>query len=169
MFQGQQMQNGFRVGTVSKTRASEGKMLVDIDVQGAELVDVPVKALANSFVKLFVPVLVGEQVLVFSEDGNMDKAYCIPSLFNADIKEPDGGNASTVVLEVGGNTFNIDNSTVTCITQEFVIDGNLTVNGTTTIEEDLNVSNDVDIGGDMAVSNIVASGTIVDSDGNNGA
>jgi len=163
------MNNGFRVGTVSKTRAAEGKMLVDIDVQGAELYDVPVKSLANTFVKLFVPVLVGEQVFVFSEDGDMDKAYCVPSLFSSDNKEPLGGSASTVVLEIGGNTFTVDGSTVKCTTQEFVVDGNLTVNGTATLEEDLNVFNNASIGGDMSVVNVVASGTVVDSDGNNGA
>ena len=157
------MQNTFRVGTVSKTRASEGKMLVDVDVQGAELHDVPVKALANSFVKLFVPVLVGEQVFVFTENGDMEKAYCMPSLFNSDNREPSGGDASTVVLEVGGNTFKIDANTVHCTTETFTIDGDLNVNGSTTIEEDLTVV------GDIAVTNVVASGTVTDSDGNNGA
>jgi len=157
------MQNFFRVGTVSKTRAGEGKMLVDIDVQGAELHDVPVKALANSLIKLFVPVLVGEQVFVFAEDGNLEKTYCMPSLFNSENLEPSGGDASTVVLEIGGNTFTVDGSTVKCTTETFTIDGDLVVNGTTTVEED------VSVGGDIAVTNIVASGTVVDSDGNNGA
>ncbi len=123
------MQNSFRIGAVSKTRASEGKMLVDIDVQGAELVDVPVKALANSFVKLFVPVLVGEQVFVFSEEGNMDKAYCVPSLFNADCKEPSGGDASTVVLEVGGNTFKIDSTSMECTLTSLTINADVDING----------------------------------------
>ncbi len=145
------MNNNFRVGTVSKTKAGEGKMLVDIDVQGAELHNVPVKSLANSFVKLFVPVLVGEQVFVFAEDGNMDKAYCMPSLFGGGTTEPSGGSASTVVLEIGGNTFAVDGSTVKCTTETFIIDGDLDINGT------------------ISAVDIVASGTIVDSDGNNGA
>jgi len=151
------MNNGFRVGTVSKTSAARGKMLVDVDVQGAELHDVPVKALANAFIKLFVPVLVGEQVFVFSEDGNLNKAYCVPSLFSIDVTEPQGGTESNVVLEVGSNRFDIGANAVRCKTPKFVIDGPLEVLG------------DVDIKANMRVVNVVASGTVVDSDGNNGA
>ena len=136
-----------RVGTVSKSKASEGKMLVCVDIQGAESDWLPVRGLCNAFIKLFVPVLVGEQVMVFSEYGDLHKAYVVPSLFSNDAPEPSGGDASTVVLEVGENRFEIDKSTMKCTLTSLSIVADVSIEGNVDISEALYVNGDISTDG----------------------
>jgi phage baseplate assembly protein V len=52
---------------------------------------------ANSVVKIFTPLVVGEQVVILSPAGDIDSGIIIGSIFNKKIKEPVATTGETVI------------------------------------------------------------------------
>ena len=103
------LENIVQVGTVSVTKSKDGKSLarviLDDDGENQRVsAFLPVVSIANSFVKIYVPIRVGEQVLVVSPFGNSNSGFIIRSIFNRNCKEPDGSNEHTTVVEFEDGT-----------------------------------------------------------------
>lgn len=103
------LENIVQVGTVSETKTKDGKALarVILDDDGETKrvsAFLPVVSLANSFVKVWFPIRVNEQVLVISPFGNANSGFIIRSIFNRGCKEPDGSNEHTAIIEFEDGT-----------------------------------------------------------------
>ena len=89
--------NLIQVGVV--VEIDESRALARVNILGRVTDFLPVKMIGNSFVKIWIPVRVGEQVLVFSPYGNANSGFIVPSIFNKDCKEPDGVSKDLAVIE----------------------------------------------------------------------
>ncbi len=99
-------------GTIDATKASEGKALARVKIGDRVSDFLPVNMIANSFVKVWIPPRVGEQVTVISPFGNPSGGFIIPSIYNKECKEPTGANSENVIVEVGGNRVELDKSEI---------------------------------------------------------
>ena len=92
------MSNLIRTGTVVQSKAAQGKMLARVDLHGRVTDWLPVFGISNSFVKIYIPIRVGEQVTVLCEFAEADSGVIVPSLFHEDSPEPSGVNEHTFVV-----------------------------------------------------------------------
>ena len=103
------LENIVQVGTISQTKSADGKALarVVLDDSGEDKrvsKFLPVISIANSFMKIWIPIKVGEQVFVVSPFGNANSGFIIRSIFNRSCKEPTGANEYTTVVEFDDGT-----------------------------------------------------------------
>jgi len=178
--------NLIQVGTV--VEIDEGRALARVDILGRVTDFLPVKMIGNSFVKVFIPIRINEQVLVVCPFGNANSGFIVPSIFNVNCKEPSGSNPDTAIIEfAGGVRIDSDGKTVnvtapvnvnvtattatvsaanTIITSATTNNGNVTINGNLTVNGNIAMngadgsSGVAEITGDLKVS-----GTIYDSKG----
>lgn len=103
------LENIIQIGTVDATKNQEGKALARVVVhdvgEDKRVTDfLPVLSLANSFFRVFVPIRVGEQVLVISPFGDTNKGFIFRSIFNKGCKEPSGANENKTIIEFEDGT-----------------------------------------------------------------
>ena len=98
------------IGTIVETKAKDGKALARVNLLDRVTDFLPVSSLSNSFVKVWIPPLVGEQVLVISSFGDANGGVVIPSIFNKSCLEPSGASENNVIVEVGGSRFESNGS-----------------------------------------------------------
>lgn len=91
-------------GTISQTKSADGKALAKVKVMDRETDFLPVVSFSNSFKKHFIPVRVGEQVVMFSPFGEASGGFIIRSIFNKSAKEPSLANEHTEVMEYEDGT-----------------------------------------------------------------
>jgi len=101
--------NIVQIGTISETKSKEGKALARVTLDNTadnKRVSkfLPVISLANSFARVWVPIRVGEQVLVISPFGNANSGFIFRSIFNKGCKEPVGANEHTTIMEFEDGT-----------------------------------------------------------------
>jgi len=99
-------------GTIVEAKASSGKALARVKVFDRVSDFLPVVSIANSFVKVWIPPLVGEQVAVISPYGDPSGGFIVASIFNKNQKEPSGANANNIVVEAGNTRFESDGEVV---------------------------------------------------------
>jgi len=108
------LENIVQVGTVSETKSIDGKALarVVLDDDGEDkrvTAFLPVFSIANSFMRVWIPTRVGEQVTLISPFGNANAGFIVRSIFNRGCKEPSGANEHTAVMEFeDGTVFSYD-------------------------------------------------------------
>ncbi|CAM3514084.1 phage baseplate assembly protein V [Arcobacter aquimarinus] len=98
------LENIIQIGTVDATKNQEGKALArvvvhDVGVDKRVTDFLPVLSLANSFFRVFIPIRVGEQVLVISPFGDTNKGFIFRSIFNKGCKEPNGASENKTIIE----------------------------------------------------------------------
>ena len=103
------LENIVQIGQVSATKNQEGKALARVVVHdvGEEkrVTDfLPVLSFANTFFRVFIPIRVGEQVLVISPFGDTNKGFIFRSIFNKGCKEPNGASENRTVIEFEDGT-----------------------------------------------------------------
>ena len=180
------LNNIIQVGTV--VEIDKSKALARVNVLGRVTDFLPVKMIGNSFVKVFIPIRVNEQVLVVCPYGNANSGFIIPSIFNVNCKEPSGSNPDTAIIEFnGGVRIDSDGSTVnviapvnvnvtaatatitaanTIITSETANNGNVTINGNLTVNGNIAMNGAGGAGGIAEITgDLKVSGTIYDSKG----
>ena len=178
--------NIIQVGTV--VEIDESKALARVNILGRVTDFLPVKMIGNSFVKVWVPIRVNEQVLVVCPYGNANSGFIIPSIFNVNCKEPDGSNPDNAIIEfAGGVKIDCDGSTVnvtapvnvnvtattatvsaanTIITSETTNNGNVTINGNLAVNGNIAMNGSGGNGGIAEITgDLKVSGTIYDSKG----
>lgn len=94
------MENIVQVGTVVEVDSK--RALARVNVLGRVTDFLPVKMIANDFVKIWLPAWVGEQVLVVCPYGDADSGFVIPSIFNKGCKEPQGAANHKAIVEFAG-------------------------------------------------------------------
>ncbi|MDD5360000.1 MAG: phage baseplate assembly protein V [Sulfurovaceae bacterium] len=137
--------NIIRIGTISATMCKQGKLLAKVNIQGRETDWMPVSTIANTFVRIYLPVCVGEQVEVHSEFGNADKGIIHRSIFNSDCKEPDGANATkAIILFADGTEITYDIAThalkIDCTGAIELVGSDITFNAPVHITKSLTVA-----------------------------
>jgi len=173
--------NLIQVGTV--VEIDESRALARVNILGRVTDFLPVKMIGNSFVKVFIPIRVNEQVLVVCPFGNANSGFIIPSIFNVNCKEPSGSNPDTAIIEfAGGVRIDSDGKTVnvtapvnvnvtaatatvsaanTIITSETTNNGNVTINGNLAVNGNIAMNGAggnggvTEITGDLKVSGII--------------
>lgn len=90
--------NLIRTGTIVQSRAVNGKMVARVDVHGRVTDWLPVIGTSNAFMKIYIPIVVGEQVTVLCEFGEADNGIVLRSLFSEESAEPTGMNESTAMI-----------------------------------------------------------------------
>jgi phage baseplate assembly protein V len=90
------------VGTISEV--VEAKALVRVTLLDRVTDFLPVLMFANSFKKHFVPLRVGEQVIVVSPYGEASSGFVIRGIFNRGCREPELANDTTEVIEFEDGT-----------------------------------------------------------------
>lgn len=90
------------VGTISEV--VEAKALVRVTLLDRVTDFLPVLMFANSFKKHFMPLRVGEQVIVISPYGEASSGFVIRGIFNRGCREPELANDTTEVIEFEDGT-----------------------------------------------------------------
>ena len=94
------LNNIVQVGTV--VEIDKSKALARVNILGRVTDFLPVKMIGNSFVKVFIPIRVNEQVLVVCPFGNANSGFIIPGIFNKGCEEPSGSNPDKAIIEFSG-------------------------------------------------------------------
>lgn len=159
-------------GTISQTKSADGKALARVKVMDRETDFLPVVSFSNSFKKHFIPVRVGEQVVMFSPFGEASGGFVIRSIFNKSAKEPAAANEHTEVVEYEDGTVITydtkakelkinasDKITIICKAATVTAD-TVDITATTTNTGDVTINGNLSVSGDVS-----SSGTISDSKG----
>ena len=91
--------NLIQIGTVTEVKSTEGLALARVNVLGRVTDFLPVLLWSNDFVKVWMPIRVGQQVVVFSPFGNANSGVILPSIYNKGCKEPSGVDDKRVVID----------------------------------------------------------------------
>jgi len=106
------LENLVQIGTITETKASDGKALARVNINGRVTDFLPVLMVNNDFVKVWIPPRVNEQVTVLSPFGDGDFGVILPAIYNKADKEPAGANANNVIVEVGDVRMETDGAMV---------------------------------------------------------
>jgi len=159
-------------GTISQTKSADGKALARVKVMDRETDFLPVVSFSNSFKKHFIPVRVGEQVVMFSPFGEASGGFIIRSIFHKVANEPSLANEHTEVMEYeDGTVITYDTQAkelkinasdkITIICKAASVTANtVDITATTTNNGDVNINGNVTVTGDIS-----SSGSISDSVG----
>jgi len=180
------LNNIVQVGTVTEVKSAGGLALARVNILGRVTDFLPVFMWANDFVKVWLPIRVGQQVAVLSPFGNGNGGFILPSIYNKNCKEPGGANDTDVIVEIGsvridcdGNTVNVTapvnvnvncatatvTATHTVITSTTTNNGNVTINGNLDINGNLNMNGSGGSGKATITGDLNVSGVIYDSKG----
>jgi len=107
-------------GTVVESKASEGKALCRVKIHERVTPLLPVQRIGNSVVKIWIPPLVGEQVIVLCPNGNTDSGVVLPSIFNTECREPKGANSANLIVEIGSVRIECDESQCSIISPSMI-------------------------------------------------
>ena len=110
------LNNIIQIGTVTEVKSAERLALARVNVLGRVTDFLPVFMWANDFVKVWLPIRVGQQVAVLSPFGNANGGVILPSVYNKTCKEPSEADDENVVVEFAkgvkivcdGENINID-------------------------------------------------------------
>jgi len=110
------LNNIVQIGTVTEVKSAEGLALARVNILGRVTDFLPVFMWANDFVKVWLPIRVGQQVAVLSPFGNANSGVILPSIYNKGCKEPNEVNDENVIIEFAkgvkivcdGENINID-------------------------------------------------------------
>ena len=91
--------NLIQIGTVTEVKSAEGLALARVNILGRVTDFLPVLMWANDFVKVWMPIRVGQQVIVLSPFGNANSGIILPSIYNKGCKEPNGADDKKVVID----------------------------------------------------------------------
>ena len=92
------LNNVIRNGTIRQHKSAEGKLLARVEIHGRLTDWLPVKGMCNSFVKIYFPIRIGEQVQVHAEFGEADSGVIERSIFCDDCPEPEGADNDTAIM-----------------------------------------------------------------------
>lgn len=148
------LENIVQLGTISETKSAKGKALarVVLDDDGEDRrvsAFLPVFSIANSFMRVWMPLRVGEQVTVISPFGNANVGFIIRSIFNRGCKEPSGANDHTAAMEFEDGTIISYDS----VAHELKI----IAKRVKIVADTVDISADVSIDGELSVSGNIAS------------
>lgn len=85
-------------GTVSETKSDEGYALARVKIDDRVTDFFPILSQSNTFKKHFIPIRVGEQVMVICPYGEANIGLVLRSVFNKNSKEPTGSNNEREVI-----------------------------------------------------------------------
>jgi phage baseplate assembly protein V len=94
--------NIVQIGTVTEVKSANGLALARVNLLGRVTDFLPVFLWANDFVKVWMPIRVGQQVAVLSPFGNANSGIILPSVYNKSCKEPSGASDGNVVIDFSG-------------------------------------------------------------------
>ena len=97
------LKNMVRVTSIVTPNA-EGKALATIKVGDNESVEFPVLSFANTFKKHWIPIRKDEQALVVFPFGNANKGYVFRGIFHKSLREPEGADKDTEIIEYEDGT-----------------------------------------------------------------
>lgn len=151
------LENIVQVGTISQTKSVDGKALarVVLDDSGEDKrvsKFLPVASIANTFMKIWIPIKVGEQVLVISPFGNANSGFIIRSIFNRSCKEPTGANEHTTVIEFDDGTIIKYDSKASELKIDAAKSINIFCQTATITAATVDISADVSIDGDLSIT-----------------
>ena len=146
---------------VVETQAANGKMLVKVKFTDGEdgethLSDwLPVQTKNNSFMKVWMPVLVGEQVTIIRPFGSGNGGLVFPSIHHKASREIAGANATTAIVQFSdGCTIKYDTSDGTLSvlsTSKIILDcDELTCTGDAKFEKNVDVVESLHVGADIS-------------------
>jgi len=152
---------------VVETQAVNGKMLVKVKFTDGEdgethLSDwLPVHTKNNSFMKIWMPVLKGEQVTVIRPFGSGNGGVVIPSIHHKASREIAGANATTAIVQFcDGCTIKYDTSDGTLSvlsTSKIILDcTDLVCTGDATFEKNVDVTESLHTGADISTDGSVS-------------
>lgn len=85
-------------GTVSETKSDAGYALARVKIDDRVTDFFPILSQSNTFKKHFIPIRVGEQVMVICPYGEANIGLVLRSVFNKNSKEPTGSNNEREVI-----------------------------------------------------------------------
>jgi phage baseplate assembly protein V len=88
-------------GVICATKADGGKALARVDIAGRQSDWLPVMMLGNSVARIWIPPMLGEQVVVLSPYGDPSSGVVLPSIFSKQHREPAGAGAANLIVEFG--------------------------------------------------------------------
>lgn len=124
-------------GIITETKVADGKALARVKIGDRNTDFYPVVSISNSFKKHFIPVRIGEQVVVFSPMGEASSGFIIRGIFNKNCKEPSGANNTTEIIDYeDGTRFSYDTKSkkliVKCAGDIELIAKNITISADST-------------------------------------
>jgi len=125
------LNNIVQVGTVTETKCDDGLALARVNILGRVTDFLPIVMISNSFIKVWMPVQVNEQVLVISPFGEANSGFIIPSIYHKANKEPEGSTSKNAIIQIGNVRFECNGESIKIDAKNFKLDfdGNLTITG----------------------------------------
>lgn len=147
------------VGTISEV--VEAKALVRVTLLDRVTDLLPVLMFANTFKKHFVPLRVGEQVIVISPYGEASSGFVIRGIFNRGCREPELANDTTEVMEFEDGTVVLYDTKAKVLFLNCVQDIKVVAGGKIEIKcPSVSIEGNVNV-----IGNLKVSGTIEDAKG----
>lgn len=154
--QSRQFDNSQRKGTVVETKSHEGVLLAKVKISDRVTDWLPVQALVNEFIQVFIPVIKGEQVYVFSEFGNADSGIIIRSFAFEKQKAPKGNLDQMIVHFKDGTEFIYDSKakkmSLLCAGELFIEAESVTIDAPLGVRSTLQVDDDITTNGEISDS-----------------
>ncbi len=149
-----QFENAHRMGTVTDTKSADGLLLAKVKINDRETDWLPVQTICNSFMQVFIPVLVGEQVAVFSEFGNADNGIILRSFAWQQQPAPKGNLDQAIVRFRDGTQFTYDvkqkKASFLCAGEMFIEAEGVTFDAPVTMRSALQVDGDINTDGEVS-------------------
>jgi phage baseplate assembly protein V len=96
------------LGKVCEIKSDEGLALARVELDGRVSDFLPVLLWNSDFVKVWMPIRIGQQVAVFFPFGEGDFGLVLPGIYHKGNREPGGANDGNVIVEIGGVRFESD-------------------------------------------------------------
>ena len=116
------LNNIVQVGTVTETKCDDGLALARVNILGRVTDFLPIVMISNSFIKVWMPVQVNEQVLVISPFGEANSGFIIPSIYHKANKEPKGSTSKNAIIQIGNVRFECNGESIKIDAKNFKLD-----------------------------------------------
>ncbi len=92
--------NVVQLGKVCEIKSDKGKALARVDIHGRVTDFLPVFLWNSDFVKVWIPIRVGQQVSVLCPYGNANFGIVLPGIYHKNNKESEGANEKNIIIEI---------------------------------------------------------------------
>ena len=92
--------NVVQIGKVCEIKSDKGKALARVDIHGRVTDFLPVFLWNSDFVKVWIPIRIGQQVSVLCPYGNANFGIVLPGIYHKNNKEPEGANEKNIIFEI---------------------------------------------------------------------
>ncbi|NPA64049.1 MAG: hypothetical protein GXO16_03645 [Epsilonproteobacteria bacterium] len=92
--------NVVQIGKICEIKSHEGKALARVEINGRVTDFLPVFLWSSDFLKVWLPIRLGQQVSVLHPFGDGNFGIILPGIYHKNNKEPEGANEKNIIFEI---------------------------------------------------------------------